>query len=113
MLHLRAKNCRPCELFFSADTIASQSYAAYSFDRLVTDWGRYVENKLNERDKENKPIHELADLLHLDEIGRPSGPHKSKRKKQAGRSEAEVAAAWQRQINDLKAEMGSALTIVQ
>jgi hypothetical protein len=38
-------------------------YAAFLLDRAVTWFGRYVENKLMERDRNGKPVHTLEALL--------------------------------------------------
>lgn len=38
-------------------------WAAYQFDMAVAQFGTWVENKLQERDKAGKPKHALAGLL--------------------------------------------------
>lgn len=42
-------------------------WAAYQFDNAVTFFGTYIENRLNELDKEGKPIYKLEDFLEDDE----------------------------------------------
>lgn len=43
------------------------SWEAYQLDLCALQVGRWVENQLNERDKEGKPIHTLAKLLDEEE----------------------------------------------
>ena len=40
-----------------------ESWEAYQIDLCAFQLGRYIENKLEERDKQHKPIYRLEDLL--------------------------------------------------
>lgn len=43
--------------------LAPESWEAYQLDLVAFHTGKWVESKLEERDKKHKPIHKLEDLL--------------------------------------------------
>ncbi len=45
--------------------IRNNVWLKWQFDNAVLLFGTYIENKLNERDKEGKPKHKLETLLGL------------------------------------------------
>ena len=54
---------RPSSFFGLAPT----SWEAYQLDLCALQVGRWIENKLNERDDKGKPIHTLGQLLDEEE----------------------------------------------
>lgn len=51
--------------------IRDNRWLAWQFDRAVLTWGRYVELKLSERDKDGKPRHKLRTLLGIKAKSQP------------------------------------------
>jgi hypothetical protein len=45
--------------------IRDNRWLGWQFDQAVLTWGRYVDNKLAEKDKEGKPKHKLSRLLGI------------------------------------------------
>jgi hypothetical protein len=54
----KATGQRPSEIVAVED-----EWAAYQFDQAVMFVGRYIHNKLNELDKNGKPLYDIEDLL--------------------------------------------------
>ncbi len=121
MLYLRAKDSgqSPAEMWLGRQKVEQQPYLAYSLNRLITDWGRFVSNKLAEYDDKGKPLHKIEDLLKIN----PQPPtqrqiaaspiangYASKRKKPNPLTDEQVAAAWRDQISEYQS---SDITIVK
>jgi len=62
---------RPSEL---VPIDVADDWTAYQFDSAVLTFGRWVENRLAERDKKGKPKHRIQDLLREpDKPGQDAG----------------------------------------
>jgi len=71
-LYLTAKDSHrsPAESFLGPDRIRRQPWLAYSLDRFITAWGRYLENKLQEYEddgqQQRSPRYSLSELLCIE-----------------------------------------------
>lgn len=54
-----------------------ESWEAYQIDLCAFQLGRYIENKLEERDKQHKPIYRLEDLLADPQPGQGNQAYRS------------------------------------
>lgn len=96
-MYLTTKDSRrsPAESFLGPDRIRRQPWLAYSLDRFITSWGRYVENKLQEYEEDEqhhrRPRYSLNELLCIEEqaVDYSQTPLEDRRRNW----EAQVAAA--------------------